>query len=772
MAVAAAMGIGGISVPMNAKAAGQTATENVYLDPSSDASSNPLSDATSNSVSDASLGSSTDSYANASSDASLSLSSNDSSYVSSMSDFDGFKFIEIPDLVSQLDAQKTTSSRRAMRRYSALRSASRKSGSCDYFYNQMNDAQKALYDALDTEANNFLNYTVNGKKVTDKNNNIYYVLPNDTKTTLSLDEASVVVKIFYLENPEYYFLDHSFVWASSNGGLSINAGIYKNFVNVSDRQTATSNINSKVSSYLTEIKQGTSITDKEKKAHDIIVRDTIYGQDMTYHQSAAGVFLENKAVCAGYCAAFQYLMDKIGIPCVTITSENHAWNEVQIDGKWYIVDVTWDDTAITTKYFNVGMDVFNEEGKTQHTPESFWTTYNFTRPIDSKASEGGDDDNAGNNNGNAGNDNGNAGNNNGNAGNNNGNAGNNNGNAGNNDGNAGNNNGNANNNNGNANNNNNAANTPQPTPQPQVNPVVNYQAHVQNIGWQGAVSNGTIAGTTGRSLRVEAIKMSISGDSNLGISYQAHVQDIGWQNPVSNGNIAGTTGRGKRVEALRINLTGSDASKFDVYYCIHSENYGWFNWVKNGETTGTSGLSYRVEAFAVKILPKGSAAPARLGNLTIGHVDSTTTLSYSAHVQNIGWQGAVSNGAVAGTTGRSLRVEALKINKAGASMSGSVSYKAHVQNIGWMNPVSDGAVAGTSGRSLRVEALSISLNGELSQAFNVYYRVHVQNIGWTGWACNGAYCGSHGRSLRVEAVQIVLVAKGKPAPGSTGGAYY
>jgi hypothetical protein len=34
-----------------------------------------------------------------------------------------------------------------------------------------------------------------------------------------------------------------------------------------------------------------------------------------------------------------------------------------------------------------------------------------------------------------------------------------------------------------------------------------YQAHVQNIGWQGTVCNGQQAGTTGQSLRMEAVQI-------------------------------------------------------------------------------------------------------------------------------------------------------------------------------------------------------------------------------------------------------------------------
>jgi len=43
-----------------------------------------------------------------------------------------------------------------------------------------------------------------------------------------------------------------------------------------------------------------------------------------------------------------------------------------------------------------------------------------------------------------------------------------------------------------------------------------------------------------------------------------------------------------------------------VYYRAHCQNVGWTKWVKNGAMGGTSGRSLRVEAIEVKIVPKGT----------------------------------------------------------------------------------------------------------------------------------------------------------------------
>ncbi|MBR1691947.1 MAG: leucine-rich repeat protein, partial [Lachnospiraceae bacterium] len=59
-----------------------------------------------------------------------------------------------------------------------------------------------------------------------------------------------------------------------------------------------------------------------------------------------GALVKKIAVCEGYARAYQYILrEKLGIGCYYMSSEsmNHAWNAVLIGGKYYHVDVTWDD---------------------------------------------------------------------------------------------------------------------------------------------------------------------------------------------------------------------------------------------------------------------------------------------------------------------------------------------------------------------------------------------------------------------------------------------
>ena len=121
-------------------------------------------------------------------------------------------------------------------------------------------------------------------------------------------------------------------------------------------------------------------------------------------------------------------------------------------------------------------------------------------------------------------------------------------------------------------------------------------------------------------------------------------------------------------------------------------------------------------------------------------------VNYAANVQNIGWQPYVAEGATAGTTGQSLRMELFTVR---GVMS---TTQAHVQNIGWQAPLAAGSRVGVPG--LRLEAVRVK---SVVTGWGIECRAHVQNIGWRAWVPDGATCGTTGQSLRLEAVQLRLV---------------
>lgn len=149
-------------------------------------------------------------------------------------------------------------------------------------------------------------------------------------------------------------------------------------------------------------------------------------------------------------------------------------------------------------------------------------------------------------------------------------------------------------------------------------------------------------------------------------------------------------------------------------------------------------------------------------------------VSYVTHVQSIGWQGWKSDGASAGTTGQSKRLESIKIQLSnlkdvdGEDLSKSgITYRTHVQSIGWQGWKSNGELSGTTGQAKRLEAIQIKLTGDIAEKYDVYYRVHAQHFGWLGWAKNGEASGTSGYAYRLESIQIKLVKKGDSVQGST-----
>ena len=332
--------------------------------------------------------------------------------------------------------------------------------------------------------------------------------------------------------------------------------------------------------------------------------------------------------------------------------------------------------------------------------------------------------------------------------------------------------------------------TPTPTPAPVVTPdvTVSYRTHVQSIGWQGVVTNGTMSGTAGKAKRLEGIEISVAGNSNLGIQYTTHCQSYGWLPWSANGEMNGTEGEAKRLEAIKVQLTGADKDKYNVYYRVHAQSYGWLAWAANGAPAGTAGLSKRLEAIQIVIVKKGESFDHAIGNIQSArgeaYIASSTAnanpvvtgennvnVEYRTHVQSFGWQGWKHNGVMSGTSGKAKRLEGINIKLTNKPYSGSIVYTTHVQSIGWQgneNNVNtwfrDGQMAGTSGRAKRLEAIRIALTGEMAEHYDVYYRVHAQTYGWLAWAKNGEAAGTAGLSKRLEGIQIVLVPKGGAAP--------
>lgn len=94
----------------------------------------------------------------------------------------------------------------------------------------------------------------------------------------------------------------------------------------------------------TNLNLSMSNLDKIKTFHNHIVNKTKYDQDNTFDSyTAYNLLTSGISICGGYSDIMAIYLNTLGIKNYKITSKNHIWNLVELDGNWYHLDVTWDD---------------------------------------------------------------------------------------------------------------------------------------------------------------------------------------------------------------------------------------------------------------------------------------------------------------------------------------------------------------------------------------------------------------------------------------------
>jgi len=104
-----------------------------------------------------------------------------------------------------------------------------------------------------------------------------------------------------------------------------------------------------------------------KALHDWVADRIRYDADAYYSrrlppQDAATVFRTRTAVCAGYAKLLQALGRAAGVEITYVTGdartrtaglsgEGHAWNAARVDGRWYLIDATWDSGSLDGRAF-------------------------------------------------------------------------------------------------------------------------------------------------------------------------------------------------------------------------------------------------------------------------------------------------------------------------------------------------------------------------------------------------------------------------------------
>lgn len=114
--------------------------------------------------------------------------------------------------------------------------------------------------------------------------------------------------------------------------------------------------------------------EKEKAIHDYLCINMDYDIPAVDDESKAdpdadnpyGMLVGHYGICSGYASTFKLFMDCFDIECIIVEGkangleEDHAWNKIHIDGKWYNVDVTWDDPVYYDEQGNVVTESWDE----------------------------------------------------------------------------------------------------------------------------------------------------------------------------------------------------------------------------------------------------------------------------------------------------------------------------------------------------------------------------------------------------------------------------
>ena len=103
----------------------------------------------------------------------------------------------------------------------------------------------------------------------------------------------------------------------------------------------------KAESLAAQFNHGTT-KEKIENVYDWICDNMEYDDSLT-RGSIYDAFVLGNTVCTGYATAFQVVMEEMGIESYLCTGnvdgENHAWNAVFVDGRYYFVDATYGDTS-------------------------------------------------------------------------------------------------------------------------------------------------------------------------------------------------------------------------------------------------------------------------------------------------------------------------------------------------------------------------------------------------------------------------------------------
>lgn len=245
-------------------------------------------------------------------------------------------------------------------------SQSSTSSKVGYYYNQLSDYSKLIYDKL---KNNKENIKTGTYKI-DFGTSFSKLLSNENGSDLLQKYYQTAMETFLYDNPDIFYLDATKMYINIKTTQKLFHTTYEVYIdsgNYSNYLAEGFNSRNQILNYESQIEQevqkilakveGKSDYYKMQIIHDYLIDNVSYEETVSKPNiyNIYGTLVNKESVCEGYAKTFKYLMDKVGIKSIVVIGEatdskgetqNHAWNYVYFNNAWYAIDVTWDDPVI------------------------------------------------------------------------------------------------------------------------------------------------------------------------------------------------------------------------------------------------------------------------------------------------------------------------------------------------------------------------------------------------------------------------------------------
>lgn len=226
----------------------------------------------------------------------------------------------------------------------------------EYYFSQLELDEKEMYVAID-------------EAIKDRKKDVFL---GTQKTSEITEKINRVITAYFYDNPEYYYISNEYTVYTRDFKLFAYCTVEFKYIVDIDTEIDAKNqeLEAAIDKLLSEnVRDDMTDFEKEVAIHDALAKNVVYYdyEDIdsipTIKHSAYGALVEKEAVCDGYAKAFKLLLERVGIESIIANgvTDNvaHAWNIVELEGKYYNVDVTSDKLQSETgeyaihSYFNI-----------------------------------------------------------------------------------------------------------------------------------------------------------------------------------------------------------------------------------------------------------------------------------------------------------------------------------------------------------------------------------------------------------------------------------